>query len=79
MALTESFMLPLGTKASSFKLPNVVNGEMQKLEDLKGSKGTLIIFMLKKIKIMTKLNYAVKTLFKHLTRKILTFLLLNVF
>ena len=45
MALTESFMLPLGTKASSFILPNVVNGEMQKLEALKGSKGTLIIFM----------------------------------
>ena len=38
MALTESFMLPLGTDAPSFRLPNVVNNEMQKLEPTKGFK-----------------------------------------
>ena len=45
MALTESFMLPLGTDAPPFRLPNVVNDEMQELNQLKGVKGTLIIFM----------------------------------
>ena len=45
MALTESFMLPLGTNAPPFRLPNVVNDEIQELYQLKGVKGTLIIFM----------------------------------
>ena len=45
MALTESFMLPLGTDAPPFRLPNVVNDEMQELNQLVGVKGTLIIFM----------------------------------
>lgn len=45
MALVESHMLPLGTKAPSFSLPNVVKENNQQLEKLKGKKGTLIIFM----------------------------------
>ena len=45
MALTESFMLPLGTDAPAFRLPNVVNDEIQELNQLRGVKGTLIIFM----------------------------------
>ena len=39
-----AFLVSIWLIYSSFKLPNVVNGEMQKLEALKGSKGTLIIF-----------------------------------
>ncbi len=45
MALTESYMLPLGRLAPDFSLLNVVTGKQCKLESLKGSKGTLIIFM----------------------------------
>jgi len=45
MALTESYMLPLGTSAPPFKLPNVVSGIEQNLDELSGSKGTLIVFM----------------------------------
>ena len=45
MALVESYMLPLNTAAPSFSLPNVVGGDFQTLEQLKGSKGTLVIFM----------------------------------
>ena len=45
MALTESYMLPLGRIAPDFSLLNVVTGKQSKLESLKGSKGTLIIFI----------------------------------
>ncbi|MCY4160436.1 MAG: thioredoxin family protein [Flavobacteriaceae bacterium] len=45
MALTESNMLSLGVKAPSFSLPNVVSGKTETFDDLKGEKGTLIIFM----------------------------------
>ena len=45
MALIESYILPLNTTAPPFSLPNVVNGEMQTLEQLKGKKGTFVIFM----------------------------------
>tara|TARA_B100001989_G_scaffold116092_1_gene81643 strand:+ start:3230 stop:3787 length:558 start_codon:yes stop_codon:yes gene_type:complete len=73
MSLTESFMLPLGTKASSFILPNVVNGEMQKLEALKGSKGTLIIFMCNHCPyVIHLLDNILKTSEKLLTKKIKT-------
>lgn len=45
MALTESQMLPLGTQAPDFELTNVVTSSLQKRDELKGSEGTLIVFM----------------------------------
>ena len=45
MALTESYMLPLQTKAPPFLLPNVVSGSVETLDQLKGSTGTLVVFM----------------------------------
>jgi peroxiredoxin len=45
MALTESYMLPLQIQAPNFSLCNVVTGQNENLEGLKGEKGTLIIFM----------------------------------
>ena len=45
MALTESYMLPLKTEAPSFSLTNVVSGQKESLKQLKGSSGTLVIFM----------------------------------
>jgi len=38
-------MLPLNTEAPSFTLPNSVDNQMLSLEEVKGSKGTLVIFM----------------------------------
>ena len=38
-------MLPLKTEAPSFLLPNSVDNQMLSLDQIKGSKGTLIIFM----------------------------------
>lgn len=46
MANTPSNMMALGTKAPYFELPNPsMNNEIQSLENLKGEKGTLVIFM----------------------------------
>ena len=38
MSLTESFMLPLGTVAPEFNLPNTVDNKCYNLNDLRGSK-----------------------------------------
>lgn len=45
MALTPSNMLPLGTVAPDFILPNTLNGQLVSLKDIRGKKGTLIMFI----------------------------------
>lgn len=45
MARTPSNMLPLGTKAPDFELPDTVSDKKLSLSDLAGSKGTLIMFI----------------------------------
>lgn len=45
MALKESNMLPLGTVAPGFQLLDTVSNEMRSLEQLKGAKSTLIMFL----------------------------------
>ena len=45
MALTESKMLELGTKAPSFNLPNVVDSQMRSYADLSGENATVVMFI----------------------------------
>lgn len=45
MALVESNPFAVGTKAPDFTLPNVVNGENNSLNQLKGEKGTVVMFI----------------------------------
>ena len=45
MALTPSTMLPLGTKAPDFKLPDVTTGKMVSLSDFAGKKALLVMFI----------------------------------
>lgn len=45
MALKESNMLPLGTSAPNFVLPDVVSGELVALSDIKGERGTVVMFL----------------------------------
>ncbi len=45
MALTPSTMLPLGTRASDFQLPDVISGKTISLETFAGTKGLLVIFI----------------------------------
>lgn len=45
MARTPSTMTALGTRASDFSLTNVVSGKKDTLQEVKGKKGTLIMFI----------------------------------
>ena len=45
MALTPSNMIPLGTLAPAFTLPDTVSGTQKSLNELKGEKATLIMFI----------------------------------
>jgi peroxiredoxin len=45
MALTPSTMLPLGTQAPAFALPDTVTGRTVALADVRGAKGTLVMFI----------------------------------
>ena len=45
MARTPSNMLPLGTRAPGFKLPDTVSGKEMDLKSLQGVKGTLVMFI----------------------------------
>ncbi|RAV30597.1 thioredoxin family protein [Sinomicrobium soli] len=45
MARTPSNMLPLGTKAAAFKLPDTVSGKTISLESIRGKKATVIMFI----------------------------------
>lgn len=45
MSLVESNMLPLGTKAPGFKLPDTVSGKKLSLEEVQGEKATLVMFL----------------------------------
>ena len=45
MVLTPSTMLPLGTRAPAFSLPDTVSGETLSLEALKGAQGTVVMFI----------------------------------
>jgi len=44
MALTESNMIDLGTKAPDFKLLDTISGNEMSLADVKGENGTLVVF-----------------------------------
>jgi peroxiredoxin len=45
MSLTPSTMLELGTKAPNFKLLDTISNSILSLNDLKGSKGTVVMFI----------------------------------
>ena len=45
MAQTPSNMLPLGTKAPAFNLFDTISNEYVRYEDIKGTKGTLVLFI----------------------------------
>lgn len=45
MAATLSTMMPLGTTAPEFKLPDTVSAKTLSLQELKSSKGTLVMFI----------------------------------
>jgi peroxiredoxin len=45
MALTPTKQIPLGFKAPEFSLPDVISGRNLSFDDVKGQKGTLVMFI----------------------------------
>ena len=45
MAATPSTMMPLGTRAPDFSLPDTISGKTRSLSELKGKNATLVIFI----------------------------------
>jgi thiol-disulfide isomerase/thioredoxin len=45
MAATQSSMLPLGTTAPVFELPDTITGTTRTLQELRGKQGTVILFI----------------------------------
>lgn len=65
MARTPSNMLPLGTKASSFSLYDTVSGTHKTLNNLRGSKGTVIMFICNHCPFVIHVNEALVAISKH--------------
>jgi peroxiredoxin len=57
MAATPSTMIPLGTIAPDFKLPDTVSGKAFSLADLKSPKGTLIMFICNHCKYVKHIHH----------------------
>jgi len=73
MSLTESYMLPLGTVAPEFKLPNTVDNKNYDLNKLIGKKGTLIVFMCNHCPYVIHLiDHFIQTASKYLHKEINT-------
>ncbi|SHG41302.1 thioredoxin family protein [Winogradskyella jejuensis] len=64
MALTPSNMLPLGTKAPDFKLIDTVDDNLKSLNELKGTKGTLVMFICNHCPFVIHVNKALVSLAK---------------
>jgi len=74
MALTESTMLPLGTKAPEFNLPDTVSGKTLNLNDLQGKKATVIMFICNHCPYVIHVNDALIRLSSDYTAKGVSFI-----
>lgn len=64
MARTESNMLPLGTKAPNFELPDSISGRKLKLSDVYGEKATVVMFICNHCPYVNHLNKEIVKLAK---------------
>lgn len=69
MALTPSNMIPLGTLAPDFTLPDTVSGSQKSLRELKGEKATLIMFICNHCPYVKHVNPELARLARHYQEK----------
>lgn len=62
MSLTPSTMLPLGTPAPDFRLPDTVSGQLLDLEQVRGPHATVILFLCNHCPYVQHLNPALVAL-----------------
>ena len=69
MAFTESNMLPLGTAAPDFSLPDTVSGKTISLEDVATDKGLVVMFLCNHCPYVIHVNPEIVRLSKEYTAK----------
>ena len=77
MAETPSTMLPLGTKAPDFKLPDTVSGNNYTLNDLKSEVATVVMFICNHCPYVKHLNAALAELTSEYIDKGISFIAIN--
>lgn len=65
MARTESKMLPLGTKAPDFELPDTVSGKLVRLSDVKSDVATVVMFLCNHCPFVLHVNKEIVNIAKH--------------
>ncbi len=77
MAFTESNMLPLGTPAPAFRLPDTVSGEMIALDDIASDKATVVMFLCNHCPYVIHVNAEIVRLAKEYQVKGVSFAAIN--
>ncbi|MGC6429650.1 MAG: thioredoxin family protein [Jejuia sp.] len=77
MARTPSNMLPLGTKAPDFSLLDTVSDSILKLNEIKGKKGTVIMFICNHCPFVIHVNSELITLANSYTAKGISFVAIS--
>ncbi|MBJ6368301.1 thioredoxin family protein [Snuella sedimenti] len=77
MARTPSNMLPLGTIAPPFKLPDTVSGSLMSLESLKGKHGTVIMFICNHCPFVIHVNKELVAIANSYTKKGIRFIAIS--
>ncbi|NND16110.1 MAG: thioredoxin family protein [Eudoraea sp.] len=77
MARTPSNMMPLGTKAPDFTLPDTVSGEEMRLTELSGSQGTVIMFICNHCPFVKHVNEGIVALARDYGEKGISFVAIS--
>lgn len=77
MARTPSNMLPLGTKAPNFELLDTVSDKKLSLEELKGPKGTVVMFICNHCPFVIHVNPMIVKLAKEYQQKGIAFVAIS--
>ncbi|NNC50906.1 MAG: thioredoxin family protein [Flaviramulus sp.] len=77
MARTPSNMIPLGTKAPDFKLFDTISQKYLSLEDLKGVKGTVIMFICNHCPFVIHINSKIVSIANEYDKKGISFIAIS--
>lgn len=77
MAETYSTMVPLATTAPTFTLPDVVSGQTYSRDDLKGERGTVVMFICNHCPFVKHVNRAIVALANRYLKKGIAFIAIS--
>ena len=77
MALTESNMLSLGTTAPAFTLPDTISGGQLTYNDIRGDKGTVVVFSCNHCPFVVHVNHEIVNMATEYMRRGIGFVLIS--